>query len=99
MANFDGEAVSDLASAVREGGRVASTLRAADSQKLATRGLTGTNIQAMPTRDTLSKLVDEVERGNLQIDVERTLPFDQAPSGLDALANGGARGKIVVTFG
>jgi hypothetical protein len=35
----------------------------------------------------------------LRVDVENVLPLEEAASGLDMLANGGTRGKIVITVG
>lgn len=51
----------------------------------------------MPNRETLGRLVGEIERGALRVDVEETLPLDRAADGLETLARGHAKGKIVVT--
>jgi NADPH:quinone reductase-like Zn-dependent oxidoreductase len=53
-------------------------------------------IFAVPNRETLTKLLGEIERGALPVDVEETLPFDQAAKGLKTFANGHTKGKIVV---
>ncbi|HEU4423631.1 MAG TPA: NADP-dependent oxidoreductase [Pilimelia sp.] len=82
--------------AVKPGGKVASTLGAADEQALAAAELTGTNIFSMPTRDVIGRLAEQAAAGTLTIDVEQTLPFDQAAEGLATIAAGKARGKIVV---
>ncbi len=88
-----------LSVVVRDGGKVASTLYVADQAKLAARGITGTNVVASPVRETLTTLGEEIDRGRLRVDVEETLPLENAASGLDTLATGHARGKIVVTVG
>jgi len=98
LVNFDSGSVGQLATVVRRGGTVASALRAADADALAARGLSAANVIADPSRDTLSMLVSEIENGTLRIDVEEVLPFDEAITGLDKLANGGAKGKIVVSM-
>jgi NADPH:quinone reductase-like Zn-dependent oxidoreductase len=82
--------------AVREGGRVASSLGAANQEALTPAGLTGTNIAARPTRDVITALADQVVAGTLKIDVDTVLPLDQATNGLATIASGEARGKIVV---
>jgi NADPH:quinone reductase-like Zn-dependent oxidoreductase len=85
--------------AVRKGGKVASSLGAANDQALAAAGLTGTNIMAMPTREVISSLADQVLAGTLTINVTDILPLDRAADGLAVLASGQARGKIVVQLG
>ncbi len=82
--------------AVRKGGTVVSSLRAANEEALAAAGLTGINIMAMPTREVLIDLANQVLAGTLKIDVMDILPLDRAANGLAALASGEARGKIVV---
>jgi NADPH:quinone reductase-like Zn-dependent oxidoreductase len=85
--------------AVRRGGTVASSLRAASDQALAAAGLTGINIMVMPTREVLSSLADLVVAGTLKVDVTDVLPLDRAADGLAALASGETRGTIVVQVG
>ncbi|MCT9080300.1 NADP-dependent oxidoreductase [Streptomyces fulvoviolaceus] len=81
-----------------KGGKVASTLGAADEQTLAALGLTGTNVMAAPTREVIAPLAQQVADGTLTVDVTTTLPLARAAEGLATLASGAARGKIVVTF-
>jgi NADPH:quinone reductase-like Zn-dependent oxidoreductase len=82
--------------AVRKGGRVASTLNAADEQALAAAGLTGTNIMAWPVREVIAPLAEQAAAGTLKVDVTTVLPLDRAAEGLATIANGKARGKIVI---
>jgi NADPH:quinone reductase-like Zn-dependent oxidoreductase len=93
----DADSLRQLASVVREGGNVSSTA-AADEEALAGHGLTVTTIMATPDRDTLGRLVEQVERGQLRIDVEQKLPLAEADRGLDNLASGHTAGKIVITL-
>jgi NADPH:quinone reductase-like Zn-dependent oxidoreductase len=98
LVSFDADSLDKLAATVRHRGKVASTLNAASPEALAPRGLVATNIMATPTRETLTTLVDEIQRGALRVDVEQTMSLDEATTGLETLANGQARGKIVVTL-
>jgi NADPH:quinone reductase-like Zn-dependent oxidoreductase len=98
LVSFDPESFGKLARAVRRGGKVASTAGGATDEALAAAGLTGQVIVAAPNRDTLSRLVGEIERGTLKVDVEQVLPLDQATQGLETLANRTARGKITVAI-
>lgn len=83
-------------SAVRKGGKVASTLGAANDEVLAGLGLTGANIMAGPVREVIGSLVEQAAAGALKVDISSVLPLDQAGAGLATLARGKARGKIVV---
>jgi len=82
--------------AVRSGGRVASSMGAADEQALASAGVTGTNIMATPTGDLIAGLAEQVVTGRLTVDVETILPLEQAADGIATIGAGQARGKIVV---
>ena len=55
--------------------------------------------EARPSRETLWRLLAQIARGTLRVDVERTLMLADAARGLDALAAGEARGTIVVRIG
>ena len=83
-------------SAVRKGGKVASTLGAAHDETLAGAGLTGSNVNAGPVREIIAPLAEQAAAGRLKVDVETVLPLEQAADGLATLAGGKARGKIVV---
>jgi NADPH:quinone reductase-like Zn-dependent oxidoreductase len=83
---------------VNKGGKVASTLGAADEETLAAAGLTGANVMATPVREVIVPLVQQVVDGTLVVDVTTTLPLGRATEGLDTIASGAARGKIVVIF-
>lgn len=81
---------------VRKGGKVASTLLAADEQTLAAAGLTGSNIMTVPLREVTGPLAEQAAAGILRVDVSTVLPLDQAAEGLATIASGQARGKIVI---
>jgi NADPH2:quinone reductase len=98
LVNFDPEGFAQLARAVRPEGRVASTTPGATEDALAAAGLTGQVVMAVPNRETLSRLIDEIDRGALKIDVEQVLPLDRAHEGLQTLSSRSARGKIVIAI-
>jgi NADPH:quinone reductase-like Zn-dependent oxidoreductase len=85
--------------AVRKGGKVVSTLNAADDQVLAAEGLTGSNIMGYPVRELLAPLAEQAAASNLKIQVSNVLPLERAAEGLAAIAAGNAHGKIVITIG
>jgi NADPH:quinone reductase-like Zn-dependent oxidoreductase len=82
--------------AVRKGGKIASTLGAASEETLAAAGLTGSNIMASPVRDVTVPLAEQAAAGTLKVDVTTVLPLDQAADGLATIACAQARGKIVI---
>jgi NADPH:quinone reductase-like Zn-dependent oxidoreductase len=96
--NFDADSFSTLAKAVRQGGKVATTTGGATPEALESAGLSGQTVMATPNRETLTKLVAEIERGALRVDVEQVLPLEQAAQGLETIANRTARGKIAVAI-
>jgi NADPH:quinone reductase-like Zn-dependent oxidoreductase len=85
--------------AVRPGGKVAATTMVPTERALAAAGLTGTSVMAAPVRETTAPLAEQAAVGALVVDVASVLPFDQAGSGLAAVAAGGSRGKTVVLVG
>lgn len=84
--------------AVRKGGKVASTMGAAHDETLAGHGLTGSNIMAGPVREVVAALAEQAAAGTLVVHVDTRLPLEQATEGLATIAEGRARGKIVVTI-
>ncbi|MCK9925836.1 NADP-dependent oxidoreductase [Frankia sp. Mgl5] len=84
---------------VRKGGKVASTLGAADEETLAAAGLTGTSVMAAPVRELIAELAALAAAGTLKVDITTVLPLEKATDGLATLASGAARGKIVVEIG
>jgi NADPH:quinone reductase-like Zn-dependent oxidoreductase len=83
--------------AVARGGRVVSTLGAADPEVLAGVGLTGPDVVADVSRELIGRLADQVAAGRLSVDVTTVLSLEQAADGLRTIATGNARGKIVVS--
>jgi NADPH:quinone reductase-like Zn-dependent oxidoreductase len=97
LVTYDAETFGKFARAVRSGGKVASTSGGATAEALEAAGLTGQVVMATPNRATLTKLLTEIERGNVRVDVEETVPLDAAPKAFEAFTTGHTKGKIVVT--
>jgi NADPH:quinone reductase len=51
---------------------------------------------ASPVREIISALAEKAAAGTLTADITTVLPLEQATDGLATIANGNARGKIVV---
>lgn len=90
------DALTELASVVRPGGRVATLMNAADVELLASLGIGATNVAATPTVEKLSLLARLAESGELRVQIQSTYPIDRADEALKAF-QGGTLGKVVVT--
>ncbi len=90
-----GDAFAHMAELVRDGGRAATTLGAADIDALAARNVRATNIVGAPTSEKLTALADQVVGGTLRIEIQVTFPLDEAPAAIAAFA-AGTRGKLVL---
>lgn len=85
-----------VAALVRDGGRAATTLGAADADALAARGVTGTNVRGMPTPEVLAWLADQVATGRLRVEIQASFPLTEVETAIQAFS-AGTRGKIVLT--
>jgi NADPH:quinone reductase-like Zn-dependent oxidoreductase len=90
------EALSRIAGLVREGGRLASSVYAADVEELARRGVEATNIGVHPDARQLNELSRLVDAGELSVRLERALPLEKAPEALEESRTGHVRGKVVL---
>lgn len=90
-----GDDFGRLVEVVRDGGRVATTLGAADAESLAARDVRATNIMGTPTPAKLTALAAQVVAGTLRIEVQRTFPLSQAGAAITSFS-AGTRGKIVI---
>jgi NADPH2:quinone reductase len=96
LVNRDDE-FSRMAEVVRDGGRVATTLGAADAGALGSRGIQGTNVRGMPTPEILASLADDAAAGRLRVVIHASFPLSEVDAAIQAFA-GGTRGKIVLTI-
>ena len=90
-----GDAFAPMAGLVREGGRIATTLSAADVEALATRNVRATNVMGAPTPEKLTTLAEAAAAGTLHVQVQRTFPLERAGEALQTFS-GGTLGKLVV---
>jgi NADPH2:quinone reductase len=89
------EAFGPLAALVREGGRAATTLGAADVAALAERNVTATNVMGTPTPEKLASLAEQTAAGTLHVPVQQTFPIAEFQAAMTSFT-GGTRGKIVL---
>lgn len=90
-----GDAFVPMTALVRDGGRIATTLGAADVEALAQRNVRATNIMGMPTPEKLAMLAGPAAAGTLHVEVQRTFPLDRADEALQAFSSG-TIGKLVL---
>jgi NADPH:quinone reductase-like Zn-dependent oxidoreductase len=85
-----------LAELVREGGRAASTLGAADVDGLAKRNIEATNIKAGADASAITRLAEVVADGELRPTIDSVVSLAQAPAAIEQFKTG-KRGKIVIS--
>lgn len=90
------EAFGPLAALVRDGGRAATTLGAANVEALAEKGVTATNVMAPPTAEKLASLAARAAAGTLQVPVQETFLLENFAAAMASFGTG-TRGKIVIT--
>jgi NADPH:quinone reductase-like Zn-dependent oxidoreductase len=83
---------------VATGGRVATTVHAANVEALAASGITATNVFASADPALIERLADLAVSGVLTPRVERTYTLSDLPNRLGDIAAGHARGKLAVTI-
>ena len=93
----DGAGLLGLSEQVRKGGRVASSVSAADEGKLAERGIRATNVATMISAALLGRLVDGLQDGSLLAPEVHTMPLAAAADALGAIGSHHTRGKLVMT--
>jgi NADPH:quinone reductase-like Zn-dependent oxidoreductase len=89
------DALTELGSVVRSGGRVVSLVGAADVDDFAARGVTAANVMAVPTVEKLQRLGEMATSGQLTIPIEATYSLDQIEEALAAFREG-KRGKLII---
>jgi NADPH:quinone reductase-like Zn-dependent oxidoreductase len=92
----DREALGRISTLVNEGGRLASSVYAADVEGLARRGIGATNVSMQPDARRLGELSRMVDAGELSVRLDRTFPLEKAPEALEERRTGHVRGKIVL---
>jgi NADPH:quinone reductase-like Zn-dependent oxidoreductase len=92
----DGEALDRIAGLLKYGGRLASSVFAADIEGLARRSIRATNVSMQPDVGRLEELSRIVDAGELSVRLERTFQLEGAPVALEESRAGHVRGKIVL---
>jgi NADPH:quinone reductase-like Zn-dependent oxidoreductase len=90
------DALGRMAGLLKEGGRLASSVYAADVESLAQRNIRATNVGVQPDARRLEELARMVDAGELTVSLERTFPLERAPGALGESRTGHVRGKIVL---
>ena len=85
-----------MARLLKKGGRLASSVYAADPEDLAGRGIDATNISMQPSARRLEDLSRMVDAGELSVSLERTYPLERAHEALEKIRKRHVRGKFVL---
>jgi NADPH:quinone reductase-like Zn-dependent oxidoreductase len=107
VAHPDGiEAIIDVVSApdvlsrrarlLKKGGRLASSVYAADTESLAERSIRATNVGMQPDAKRLAELARLVDAGEISVRLERAFALEEAPEALEESRTGHTRGKLVL---
>jgi NADPH:quinone reductase-like Zn-dependent oxidoreductase len=83
---------------VAPGGRVATTVCAANVDALAASAITATNIPVAADPALIDRLGELAVSGVLTPRIERTYTLDDVPDGFGDIVSGHARGKLAVTI-
>jgi len=92
----DSKALGRISTLVNNGGRLASSVYAADVEGFARRGIAATNVSMQPDARQLEELSRMVDAGELSVRLDRTFPLEKAPEALEERKTGHVRGKIVL---
>jgi NADPH2:quinone reductase len=98
FANNSPEGFAPLAELCTPGGRAASTLGAADAERLATRDVRATNVVGAPEPVLLSRLAELADSGELRVPVQRVFSLEEATEGLEAFQREHVRGKFAISM-
>jgi NADPH:quinone reductase-like Zn-dependent oxidoreductase len=88
--------LSRMAGLVKQGGKIASSVFAADVESLAERGIEAANIGMQPSAQRLEELSWMVDAGEISVRPQRTFPLEKAREALEESRTGHVRGKIVL---
>lgn len=98
----DAARIGSAAAIVREGGRIVSTIGAADVDSLAKRNVTAINLELRTTPQSshagLRALAEMVERGRVRVPIAAEHALSEAQRALEESKSGRVDGKIVLTI-
>jgi NADPH:quinone reductase-like Zn-dependent oxidoreductase len=92
----DREALGHIAGLVKKGGRVASSVYAADAGGLTGRDIRAANVSMQPDARRLRELARLVDAGEISVRLARAFPLERAPEALEESRLGHVRGKLVL---
>jgi NADPH:quinone reductase-like Zn-dependent oxidoreductase len=92
----DPKVLRRMARLVKKGGRIASSVHAADVEYLSERGVRATNVGMQPEAWRLEELSGMVDAGEISVQLEHTFPLEEAREALEVSRTGHVRGKIVL---
>ncbi|XRQ11712.1 NADP-dependent oxidoreductase [Actinomadura welshii] len=92
----DSGATEGIAQLLRPAGVYASTTWSVNPDAMEARGLRGVNVESEPSAESLDRLSELIDAGELRVPVEREVPLEDAPDALAGNRAGGARGKTVI---
>ncbi len=91
------EDFAPLADLVRDGGRAASSLGAADEEGLAGRNIAATNVMASADASVIARLAELVVGGEVKPPIDSVLTLDETAAAIEQFT-AGKRGKIVISL-
>jgi NADPH:quinone reductase-like Zn-dependent oxidoreductase len=92
----DPEVLRRMSRLLKMGGRLASSVYAADVMSLAGRGIEASNVGMQPDARRLEELSRLVDAGEISVRLERTFLLEEAPEALEESRLGHVRGKLVI---
>jgi NADPH:quinone reductase-like Zn-dependent oxidoreductase len=90
------DVLSRMTRLLKKGGRLASSVYAADTESLAERGIDATNVGMQPSARRLEELSWRVDAGEISVSLDRTFPLEKAHEALEEIKKRHVRGKIVL---
>jgi NADPH:quinone reductase-like Zn-dependent oxidoreductase len=94
-----GDGFGPIAELVKDGGKIATTVGAADVEALAGRGVDAANVFAQTDAGPFATVVRMAAEGSLTVPVTRTFTFEELPEALGLVGKRRSRGKVAVTIG
>jgi NADPH:quinone reductase-like Zn-dependent oxidoreductase len=90
------DVLSRMARLLKKGGRLASSVYAADTESFAERSIRATNVGMKPDARRLAELARLVDAGEISVRLERAFALEEAPEALEESRTGHVRGKLVL---
>jgi NADPH2:quinone reductase len=90
-----GDSATEAFKALKDGGRAALIASAAPDD-VVQRGIQAETFSATTNRERLEAILKLVKDGKLRIEIQETLPLDEAASALAKVKEAHTRGKIVL---